>query len=416
LIDKFIALFWSPKSDIFAKRIWLLFFAIVAVLAFFQPAQRNITHHYSRAAYNWWNSENMYSLKGQGFLYFPQSVLIYTPFAWQEFPTNLKKFNKEPLSETLLPTLGLRLGEVFYRAFSLGLFGWAIWRMCRFFQVGAGASSLFCIVTVLALPASLTAGRNGQFNMLLAASMIFAALCVSEKRWWAVTAWLFFGVIAKPLGLVPLLLLGALYRPLWGRLLVGFLIFAALSFVHYDPNYVLDQWNMCIKQVTVASIPPGNNFDDIAAMFRTFGFDLPDKKWFPIRAGFALITLGLAWRFKGIAAEKVAPFLVMALAAAYLMVFNPRTETVSYIIVAPYAALFAAFFFREKVFTPLAWLLVFLCIGFGSDCYGDIYRITRIWFKPLLASVFFVILAYWAVKKSSLAGLSLASTDGAKRL
>ena len=73
-MDKLNALFWSPKSDTYARRIWLLFFAIVAVLAFFQPAQRNITHHYSRAAFNWWKSENMYSLQGKGFLYFPQSV------------------------------------------------------------------------------------------------------------------------------------------------------------------------------------------------------------------------------------------------------------------------------------------------------------------------------------------------------
>ena len=399
-MDKLNALFWSPKSDTYAKRIWLLFFAIVAVLAFFQPAHRTVTHNYSRAAYQWWNSENMYSLQGKGFLYFPQSVLIYAPFSWQEFPKDLKKFNKQPLGETLLPTLMLRFGEVFYRAFAMGLFGWAIWRMCRFFQTDATTASLFCLVTVLALPASLTAGKNGQFNMLLSASMILAALCVSEKRWWSATAWLILGVIAKPLGLVPLLLIGALYRPLWWRLPLGMLVFVALSFVHYDPSYVLNQWNMCIKQVTIASIPPGNNYDDIAAMFRTFGFDLPDKQWFPVRAVFAFVTLGLAWRLKKIYPSALAPFLVTALSAAYLMVFNPRTEAVSYIILSPYVALFAAILFREKAVTPVAWILVFLCIGLGSDCYGDIYKLTRIWFKPLLALVFFVILGMWAFRKS----------------
>jgi hypothetical protein len=399
-MEKLTALFWSPKSDTYAKRIWLIFFAIVAVLAFFQPAHRTVTHNYSRAVYNWWNSENMYSLQGKGFLYFPQSVLIYTPFSWQEFPKDLKKFNKQPLSETILPTLLLRFGEVFSRAFSLGLFGWAIWRMCRCFRADATVASLFCLVTVLALPASLTAGKNGQFNMLLSASMILAALAVSEKRWWPATAWLILGVIAKPLGLVPLLLLGALYRPLWWRLPVGMLVFAGLSFIHYDPNYVLNQWQMCIKQVTVASIPPGNNYDDIAAMFRTFGFDLPDKQWFPVRAAFAFVTLALAWRLKKIYPAAIAPFLVTALSAAYLMIFNPRTEAVSYIILSPFIALFAAILLREKVMTPLVWILVFICIGLGSDCYGDIYKLTRIWFKPLLALVFFVILGMFAFQKS----------------
>jgi len=254
-------------------------------------------------------------------------------------------------------------------------------------------------VTVLALPASFTAGKNGQFNMLLAASMILTALCVAEKRWWSAAAWLILGVIAKPLGLVPLLLIGALYRPLWWRLPLGILVFAALSFAHYDPNYVLNQWHMCIKQVTIASIPPGNNYDDIAAMFRTFGFDLPDKQWFPVRAAFALITLALAWRLKKIYPAAIAPFLVTALSAAYLMVFNPRTEAVSYIILSPFVALFAAMLLRQKIMTPVVWILVFICIGLGSDCYGDIYKLTRIWFKPLLASVFFVILGIWAFKK-----------------
>ena len=397
-MEKLNALFWSSKSDDYAKRIWLLFFAIVAVLAFVQPAQRNITHHYSRAAFHWWNAENMYSLQGKGFLYFPQSVLVYTPFAWQEFPKDIKKFNKQPLAETLAPTLLLRLGEVFYRAFALGLFGWAIWRMCRFFRADPTVASLFCLVTVLALPASLTAGRNGQFNMLLSASMILAAVCVSEKRWWPATAWLLLGVIAKPLGIVPLMLLGALYMPLWWRLPLGMIVFIGLSFIHFDPSYVINQWQMCFKQITVASIPPGNNFDDIAAMFRTFGLDLPDKQWFPIRALFAFVTLGLSWQLKKVYPTFVSPFLVTALSAAYLMVFNPRTEAVSYIILAPYVALFAAFLIREKAITPLVWLLVFICIGFGSDCYGDIYRITRIWFKPLLACIFFAILAMWVFR------------------
>lgn len=403
-MDKFNAFFWSSKSDTYAKRIWILFFAIVAVLAFFQPAQRNITHHYSRAVYNWWKSENMYSLQGKGFLYFPQSVLIYTPFAWQEFPKDLKKFNKQPLGETFLPTLKLRLGEVFYRLFSVGLFGWSVWRMCRFFQTDANTASIFCLVTVLALPASLTAGRNGQFNMLLAAAMILAALSVSEKRWWPATAWLIFGLIAKPLGLVPLLLIGVLYRPLWWRLPLGGLVFAALSFAHFDTNYVLNQWSMCFKQVTIASIPPGNNFDDIAAMFRTFGFDLPDKQWFPLRAAFAFITLAIAWRMQKNYPHATAPFLVMALSAAYLMVFNPRTEAVSYIILSPYVALLAALSFRNKITGPLVWIMVFICIGLGSDCYGDIYKLTRIWFKPLLASIFFLLLSVVAFEKNRRTG------------
>jgi hypothetical protein len=108
----------------------------------------------------------------------------------------------------------------------------------------------------------------------------------------------------------------------------------------------------------------------------------------------------LAWQLKKIYPAIIAPFLVTALSAAYLMVFNPRTEAVSYIILCPYVALFAAILFREKAVTPLVWIFVFVCIGLGSDCYGGVYKLTRIWFKPLLALVFFAILGIWAFKKS----------------
>lgn len=393
------AFFWGPKSDRYAWRLWLLFFAIIAFLAFFQPTKRNITHHYNKAARAWWTSQDMYSLKGAGFLYFPQSVFIYTPFAWQDFPEDREEFGRQPLSETLLPWLPLRVGEVFYRAFALGLFAWGVWRMCGRFKLDAKTLSLFALVTVLTIPAATTAGRNGQFNMLLAASMILAAVELSEERWSMATLWLILGIMIKPLGLVPLLLLGALYRPLWWRLPVGLIAFFALSFAHYDPDYVLRQWQMCVEQVRTASMPPSNHFDDIAAMFRTFGLNIPDEKWFPVRALFAPLTLLLAWWLKRLYPELIAPFLIAAAAAVYLMLFNPRNETNSFLILSPYIALFAALIFREKRVTKLSWLLVFLCIGFGSDTYGDIYKITRIWFKPLLACIFLGVLCYWATRK-----------------
>ena len=400
LLGKLNALLWSDNSNLYARRLWLLFFAIVALLAFFQPAQRNITHHYSRAAYNWWNSENMYSLSGSGFLYFPQSALLYTPFAWQEFPENITVFKKQPLSETLLPTLPLRLAEVLYRAFSLGLLCWAIWRMCELFKIESRYSSLFSLVTVLSIPASLTAGRNGQFNLLLAATMILATVAVSQKRWGSAATWLVLGVLVKPLGLVPLLLFGVLYPALWWRLAVGMLCFMGLSFIHYDPKYVLSQWQMCIEQMRTASTPTDNSFDDIAGMFRTFGINGSDKTWFAVRALFAVLTLGIAWRLKKNYSSEVGPLLIAGLSAAYLMAFNPRTETVSYVIIAPFVAMCAGLLIRQqKSLTVLTALLVFLCIGFGADCYGDIYKLTRIWFKPLLALLFFGLLMVWGARK-----------------
>ena len=342
----------------------------------------------------------MYSLTGNGYLYFPQAVLVYAPFAWQEFPENLGAFKKTSLTETLIPYLPLRIAEVLYRAFALGIFAWAIWRMCQSFKPDAKTASLFALVTVLTLPASLTAGRNGQFNMLLSASIILAAVEASNRHWWKCVFWLIAGIILKPLGIVPMLLFVALFKPLWWRIPVGLAVFVALSFVHYNPEYVVRQWQMCIQQMQVASQPLENLFDDISAMFGTFGIHLADATWFYIRAGFAPVTLILSWRMVRLYGDKLAPFLVAALASAYLMIFNPRTETVSFLVLSPYIALLAAIIFRQKAPMALGWLLVFLCVGLGSDCYGDIYKLTKIWFKPMLSCVFLLVLAALAFKKA----------------
>jgi alpha-1,2-mannosyltransferase len=108
----------------------------------------------------------------------------------------------------------------------------------------------------------------------------------------------------------------------------------------------------------------------------------------------------LSWRMVRLYGDKLAPFLVAALASAYLMIFNPRTETVSFIVLSPYIALLAAIIFRQKAPMALGWLLVFLCVGLGSDCYGDIYKLTRIWFKPMLSCIFMLVLAALAFKKA----------------
>ena len=255
-------------------------------------------------------------------------------------------------------------------------------------------------MTVLSIPASLTAGRNGQFNLLLAATMILATVAVTQKRWGSAATWLVLGVLVKPLGLVPLLLFGVLYPALWWRLAVGMLCFMGMSFIHYDPKYVLSQWQMCIEQMRTASTPTDNSFDDIAGMFRTFGINGSDQTWFAVRASFAFLSLGIAWRLKKIYSPEVGPLLIAGLSAAYLMAFNPRTETVSYVIIAPFVAMCAGLLIRQqKSLTVLTALLVFLCIGFGADCYGDIYKLTRIWFKPLLALLFFGLLMVWGARK-----------------
>jgi hypothetical protein len=91
----------------------------------------------------------------------------------------------------------------------------------------------------------------------------------------------------------------------------------------------------------------------------------------------------------------------MALAAAYLMVFNPRTEAVSYIILAPYSALFAALFFREKAVVPVCWLLVFICIGLGFGFLRRYLQLDPNLVQTAVGLGVFRRLGLWAFRKPS---------------
>jgi hypothetical protein len=86
----------------------------------------------------------------------------------------------------------------------------------------------------------------------------------------------------------------------------------------------------------------------------------------------------------------------MLLAALYLMLFNPRTEENSYVILAGFTALMAGRAILEDCLEDAgrpALLLTLLTLALAAECYGyPIFPLTRIWFKPLATLVFFFFL------------------------
>ena len=81
----------------------------------------------------------------------------------------------------------------------------------------------------------------------------------------------------------------------------------------------------------------------------------------------------------------------MLLAALYLMLFNPRTEENSYVMLAGFTALLAAgdlLTGRDR----RGWALALLCLLLAVENMGPVYKLTRIWFKPLVSTLFALVL------------------------
>jgi hypothetical protein len=230
--------------------------------------------------------------------------------------------------------------------------------------------------------------------MHLAGILLHAAADLMDRRWWRATFFLWFGMLAKPLGMVMILLVGALYRPMRGRLLVGLLVFLALPWLHWDWPYVARQCRLAVEKLGRSSQPGDKPYDDIVGLLRTLGVTLPQAARTALAALAALVTLGLAWLGLRRGGRLQGAWLLASLAACYLMLFNPRTETNSYVILAPAMAALAAIALTQR--DRLATAVFALgCLALGCDNYGRAaFEATNHLVKPATALVFFVWLAW----------------------
>ena len=115
------------------------------------------------------------------------------------------------------------------------------------------------------------------------------------------------------------------------------------------------------------------------------GVGLPDHVVLGTRLAAAVVTLVICWLGVNTRPKFDGALLLLGMSASYLMLFNPMTESNSYIIFSPVVGAFAVKRFTEDRHR-LGWALVALAIGLGTSNYGNpIHPWTLLWLKPLLA-------------------------------
>jgi alpha-1,2-mannosyltransferase len=351
----------------------LLIFAIICTDVVLHPDKHNTTPTYRAASTAWWQGIDPYTQNAHaGFFYFPQAALLFTPF-------------------NVLPYL---TGEVVWRVFTFGLFIYALTRLNAFFLAARSPAPAltFLFLALLAVPSSFASLRNAQFDLPLAALVALGTAEVAAARWSTAALLLCLGVAFKPLAVVPLLLFSALYWRLIPRVIVGLLIVAAIPFLHWSPSYVAQEYHRCYEALAFASVGDEPRYSDLAALMAHAGILIPLPARTILRVIFALIYLGLG----AMAVRKLSladsAWTVGALAADYLMLFNPRTETCSYVFLGPFVASLALYY----SVTDRRWLgrgLGFAAIGLACDAFPrlgsfSVHDLTDRWFKPLIAVVF----------------------------
>ena len=346
-----------------------LVFAGMSLYLVFNPDRTGVVPNYRFASSHWWLGESMYPGGTHGFLYAPTFAVLFTPF------------------HLIQPAV---LGEIVWRLFGFGLFGWGLWRLAgNLNQKSSGRrefDSAFALLVLLGVPASLAAINNGQTNLALSASLVLLCVSIRDEKWKSAAACLTLALVLKPISVAPWLLAFAVFAPIRIPLLGGLAATGAIGFIHPDPGYALGQWIEFWTKLTHSYTPENLRVSDLFGMLEKAGFSnpLPFNSLSRITASGAALGF-VIWKYRrgGFMNGSWGLWVVTAL---IWTIFNPRAETNSYVLISPLLA-FAAVSYWTDV-EGERWkgtILAIACIGLMCDGMGrPIYLATDVWFKPLI--------------------------------
>jgi hypothetical protein len=351
---------------------WALLGVVFAGMSFylvFNPDRTGVVPNYRFASSHWWLGESMYPGGTHGFLYAPTFAVLFTPF------------------HLIQPAV---LGEIVWRLFGFGLFGWGLWRLTAILNEKSSErrefDSVFALLVLLAVPASLAAINNGQTNLALSASLVLLCISIRNEKWNSAAACLTLALVLKPISVAPWLLAFAVFAPIRIPLLGGLVAVGVIGFIHPDPAYALGQWGEFWVKLTHSYKPVNLRVSDLFGMLEKAGFPNP----FPFNSLSRVVASGAAlwfvfWKYRR-GASKNGSWGLWIVTALIWTIFNPRAETNSYVLISPLLAFAAVSYWTElKSERWKGTILAIACIGLMCDGMGKpIYLATDVWFKPLI--------------------------------
>jgi hypothetical protein len=361
-----------PRALRLVLGLWGAVTVVITATVLWNPSYHSIYYIFPEAAGNWWAGHPLYTPLIDFFQYMPQAAILQTPF-W---------------------LLGTPVGDVVWRWVGIALMLAGLWRLARLIAPDEPRPA-FALIALLALLPSVASARNGQPNLQVAALMLLAALDLAEAHYGRSAALLVLAFAVKPVALVLLLLVAALYPQMRWRLALGIAVAAVIPFLTHDPAYVVDQYIGGFAKMLRSAQPDRNEFTDLNGVYWTLtGRSLDRWLLLAIQLGAALGTLLLGWTAVRRRAPAEAAMAVWTLACCYLMLFNPRNEANAFVIIAPAVAAFAALRLGDRPERCIGSAIVtatVVAFGFTGLTRG-IHELTSPWFKPLLGAAFTVLI------------------------
>lgn len=347
--------------------IWAIYAVVLAIIMAVQLDIGLVMKIYRAASAAWWQGEPIYVASSrQGFFYLPQAAILFTPI--DGFP--------------------VVIGEILWRLLIVTSLAWSVWKMSGL-SGNIPRKWTFLVMTVVAVSGSLSAARFGQTNVPLAAFLAMAAVSLGRAAWKSSALWLMLSLVSKPVGIVSCLLAGACYpRKMILPLLCGTFLLVAISFLRPDSLYVAGQYRLFGETMEHAQQVPKHSFSDVQGLVRSLGWLPPQELMTAVRLLAALVVLLLAWLSVRRYDNVRGAFLCVLLSVIYLLLFNPRTESNSYVLLSPFLGLLLATAARQPAdLKRFLWLLAFAA-ALTCENFGLFHNTTDLWLKPAATIVF----------------------------
>ena len=147
---------------------------------------------------------------------------------------------------------------------------------------------------------------------------------------------------------------------------------------------------------------------DLLETLDRFGLQLSIGAQTALRAAAALGMLGIAIRARRSAPESLDR-TILALGLLFLTLFNPRSESVSYVALTPAFGLGAAAMLIRDARSPLGWGLLAAGVALGVPW----NRTIDSWLKPALALAYLLLIASSAIRGRGAPWFDRRATPGA---
>jgi hypothetical protein len=157
-----------------------------------------------------------------------------------------------------------------------------------------------------------------------------------------------------------------------------------LPFLFADRAFVIQLYISLGERITGAVAEP-RNWNDLGNLLNYIGMPVPFVIMMIMRAAAAVPTLGLAVVAKNRLPPPLSAFSAFALAALYLLLFNPRTEGGGYAGLSLVAAPLAARMLLVESRPLAAAMLMSVCVLMGLPGLTPLtMKLFGVWMKPSL--------------------------------